>query len=146
MGTNLIALDVGEQRVGVALARSEVRVATVLETLERPAESFWEQLGAVLREYDATTVVVGLPRNLSGEDTAQTKAVEAFAEELKAHFDQVSIEWQDEALTSREAERLLKEGGKPYVKGDIDAQAARLILEDYIATHPVSATETGSIK
>ncbi len=137
MGTNLIALDVGEQRVGVALARAEVRIATVLDTLERPTTDFWERLQAVLNEYEISTVVVGLPRNLSGEATQQTTAVEAFAKELTERFS-VQVAWQDEALTSREAERLLKEGGKPYAKGDIDAQAARLILEDYLATHPAT--------
>jgi putative Holliday junction resolvase len=134
MGANLIALDVGEQRVGVALARAEVPVATVLDTLERPAQDFWEQLTAVLQEYDISTVVIGLPRNLQGEATSQTKAVEDFAKELREHLD-VEVAWQDEALTSREAERLLQEGDKPYAKGDIDAQAARLILEDYLANH-----------
>lgn len=141
MGTNLIALDVGEQRVGVALARAEVRVATVLNTLERPAADFWEQLSNILKEYEVSTVVVGLPRNLQGDATAQTHAVEAFAEELTKRLN-VSVAWQDEALTSKEAERLLKEGGKPYQKGDIDAQAARLILEDYLVTHVLSAEGT----
>lgn len=134
MATNLIALDVGEQRVGVALARAELRMATVLPTLERPAPDFWEQLTAVIQEYDASTVVVGLPRGLDGQETAQTRTVMAFGIELTQHI-AVTIEWQDEALTSREAERLLKESGKPYVKSDIDAQAARLILEDYLANH-----------
>lgn len=136
MGTNLIALDVGEKRVGVALVRSDVRVATVLATLERGTDDFWDQLKAVTDEYEILTVVVGLPRNLRGEDTAQTNSVREFANELAATL-HVEVVWQDEALTSREAERLLKEGGKPYAKGDIDAQAARLILEDYIATHSI---------
>lgn len=143
MGTNLLALDVGEQRVGVALSRAEVRVATALNTLERPAADFWQQLEALLHEYEVSTVVVGLPRNLRGESTDQTRSVEAFAEELEGRFG-VTVAWQDEALTSREAERLLKEGGKPYSKADIDAQAARLILEDYLASH--SASLSGGVQ
>jgi putative Holliday junction resolvase len=138
MATNLIALDVGEQRVGVALVRAEVRIATVLPTLERPAADFWQQLEAILQEYAVETVVVGLPRGLEGQETAQTKTIETFGDELTQRFS-VTIAWQDEALTSREAEHLLKESGKPYAKGDIDAQAARLILEDYLSEHPEPA-------
>jgi putative Holliday junction resolvase len=76
---------------------------------------------------------------LDGQETAQTKVVEAFGAELEQRFG-VKVAWQDEALTSREAERLLKESGRPYEKGDIDAHAARLILEDYLATHPEGST------
>lgn len=140
MAINLIALDVGEQRVGVALVRSDVRVATVLETLQRQADDFWQKLSDVVNEYDIKTVILGLPRNLSSQDTAQTAYVRSFAEELQERL-RVQVAWQDEALTSREAERLLKEGGKPYEKGDIDAQAARLILEDYIASTPKAFEE-----
>lgn len=135
MATNLIALDVGEQRVGVSLVRAEIRLASTMPTLMRSAPDFWEQLVAILKEYAVSTVVVGLPRGLEGQDTSQTKYVKDFGEELTQRFG-VTIVWQDEALTSREAERLLQESGRPYAKGDIDAQAARLILEDYLASNP----------
>jgi putative transcription antitermination factor YqgF len=67
MAANLIALDVGEQRVGVSLVRAEVRLAATMPTLLRQAEDFWQQLEAILKEYEITTVVVGLPRGLDGQ-------------------------------------------------------------------------------
>ena len=78
-------------------------------------------------------LVVGLPRNLNGQETAQTKAVQSFVEGLQAVV-RLPIAWQDEAVTSRQAEAELNRRGKPYERGDIDALAACYILDDYLRT------------
>jgi putative Holliday junction resolvase len=79
---------------------------------------------------DADTIVVGYPRNQSGEPTAQTAYVEEFAKQL--HDMAPHLVFQDESLTSVLAEQRLRAQGKPYTKGDIDAQAAAIILQDYL--------------
>jgi putative transcription antitermination factor YqgF len=75
------------------------------------------------------TIVVGYPRNQSGEATAQTAVSEAMAERLKDLVNR--IEFQDESLTSVMAENRLKLRGH-YTKADIDKEAAAIILQDYL--------------
>mgnify|MGYP001565476957 CR=1 FL=1 len=124
----LVALDVGEKRIGVAVGDTGVRIAIPMTTLNVDGSEVREIAELVIRE-GAETIVVGYPRNQSGEPTAQTAYVERFAEQLK---DIAVIEFQDESLTSVHAEERLKSYGKPYEKAEIDAQAAALILQDYL--------------
>ncbi len=134
--STLLALDVGERRIGVALAENSVRFAHPLLTLEHSADIF-THIQKLIDEHHVATVIVGLPRGLDGQATAQTRTVEAFVEDLKPHV-QVPIIWQDEALTSVKAETELAARGNKrseYNKSDVDALAATYILEDYIAEH-----------
>lgn len=128
---NLIALDVGEKRIGVAVADTAVRIAVPLLTLDVDGTELDEIRKLVARE-NATLIVVGYPRNQSGDATAQTAYAETFAKRLDGITE---IQFQDESLTSVLAEDQLKSYGKPYSKGDIDAQAAALILQDYLEIH-----------
>jgi putative Holliday junction resolvase len=129
----ILALDVGERRIGVALANMQVRLASPLTTLQR-SEASPSDIQALLQKHEAGALVIGLPRGLDGQHTNQTKAVEAFAEEVAAVV-QVPLHWQDEAVTSRQAEAELIARGKPYKKEDIDALSAVYILEDYLRDH-----------
>jgi putative Holliday junction resolvase len=130
--TSILALDVGDARVGVAIASSAARLPRPLTTLER-GDKFFEQLKAVVEYEFVNSIVVGLPRNLNGQETDQTASVQTFVRELKGHFD-LDIHFQDEAVTSKQAEAELDKRGKPYKRGDIDALAATYILEDYLAS------------
>jgi putative holliday junction resolvase len=133
MASNIISLDVGERRVGVAIASLIARFPRPLTTLTN-SDDIWQQIDQLVTEHDVETIVVGLPRNLSGDDTAQTVYARNFADKLRG----VTIIFQDEALTSVKAEKELKDRGKVYNKGDVDALAATYILEDYLASHGVS--------
>lgn len=128
----LIGLDVGEKRIGVAVGDTGVRIAVPFATLEVQGGEVAAIAEIVLRE-QADTIVVGYPRNQKGEATSQTAAVEAFAEKL-GDID-AAVVFQDESLTSVMAEERLKAHGRPYSKGDIDAQAAAIILQDYLELH-----------
>jgi putative Holliday junction resolvase len=129
-----LALDVGDVRIGVAVANAEVRFPRPLTTLLND-DNLWPNLEALLKDNDVIGIVVGLPRNLSGDATDQTRKVEAFVEILKTHTN-LPISFQDEATTSVKAEAELRARGKPYEKADIDALAATYILEDYLVTAP----------
>lgn len=130
MQNSIISLDVGQKRVGVARANAIARLASPLTTLIR-GDVFWDDLGKLIADESADLAVIGLPRNLSGDDTQQTQSTREFIAEFRQRFD-IPVETQDEALTSRKAEKELKAKGKKYVKGDIDALAATYILEDYL--------------
>lgn len=126
---SLLALDVGEKRIGVALADTSVQIAIAYDTIEVDGNEIQEIARLVSLE-SVDTIVVGYPRNQSGETTAQTAYVEQFTERLVDLAP--AIEFQDESLTSVKAEELLKAQKKPFSKGDIDSLAASLILQDYL--------------
>lgn len=126
---SLMCLDVGEKRIGVALADTGVRIAVPFDTVEVDGGEL-QAIAEIAIKEAVDTIVVGYPRNQKGEPTAQTKYVEHFAEQL-SDFD-AAVVFQDESLTSVLAEDRLKSYGRPYSKGDIDAQAAAIILQDYV--------------
>ncbi|MFZ1360446.1 MAG: Holliday junction resolvase RuvX [Candidatus Saccharimonadales bacterium] len=132
MTNALLALDVGEKRIGVAVAETAIRIAVPSATIEVDGTEL-QQLARMIADNDIATIVVGYPRNQSGEPTAQTVYVERFATQLDDMGK--TIVFQDESLTSVIAEDQLKALGHPYSKGDIDARAAAIILQDYLETH-----------
>ena len=125
----LIGLDVGEKRIGLSVADTGVRIAVPFTTVEVDGNEIKVIAEIVIKEH-AEVIVVGYPRNQQGEATAQTNFVEKFTEKLE-YLDK-KIVFQDESLTSVLAEEQLKSHNRPYSKGDIDAQAAAIILQDYV--------------
>lgn len=128
----ILALDVGEKRIGVAKAVAPVKIAVPVTTLVVDGTEL-HQLEKIIASENAEVIVVGYPRNQSGEATAQTVYAEAFAASIESFAP--SIQFQDESLTSVMAEDQLKSDGRPYEKADIDARAAVLILQDYLEAH-----------
>ena len=129
--SNLISLDVGAKRIGVASADSSLPIAVPLQTIEVDGNEI-ETIKKIVSDKSIDTIIVGYPRNQSGEATAQTEVAEHFALLLR---DIAPVIFQDESLTSVIAEDRLKMSGKPYEKGDIDALAAAIILQDYLEIH-----------
>ena len=125
---NILALDVGDRRVGVALADSQIKIAVPYGYLER-SDKIIQQITELMLDHDIDTLVIGYPRNQSGEATKQTESVEQFAEELAEIEIDADLVFQDESLSSVEAERRL---GRVKDKGEIDAEAASIILQDYL--------------
>jgi putative Holliday junction resolvase len=132
--STILALDVGERRVGVAVASVQARIASPLTTLIR-SNSTKSDIQSLVDHHDAMALVVGLPRGLDGQHTQQTVLVEEFKAELETAM-AIPVYWQDEALTSRQAEAELDARDKPYGKGDIDALSATYLLEDFMRDHP----------
>lgn len=126
---NIIALDIGERRIGVARGDTMVRIAVPVTTVVVDGTEL-AQIARLVAHEQASTLVVGYPRNQSGEATAQTAYVESVAEQLRTTVPE--LVFQDESLTSVVAEQRLKARGRPYQKADIDAEAAVIILQDYL--------------
>lgn len=125
----LLALDVGEKRIGIAQADTQVRIALPYDTVEVDGNEIQAITELVLSE-KIDIIVIGYPRNQSGETTAQTAKVEEFADKLRLL--DARIVFQDESLTSVLAEKHLASRKQPYSKADVDAFAASIILEDYL--------------
>ena len=125
---SILALDVGDRRVGVALADSQIKIAVPYGYLER-SDKVIQQITELMLDHDIDTLVIGYPRNQSGEATKQTESVEQFAKKLAEVEIDADLVFQDESLSSVEAERRL---GRVKDKGEIDAEAASIILQDYL--------------
>lgn len=126
---SILALDVGEKRIGVALADPAIRIAVARETIAVDGTEV-DRIRQLISYENVAILVIGYPRNQSGEVTKQTAYVEQFTDKL--HGVDAEIVFQDESLTSIKAEELLVRQRKPYRKEDIDALAASLILQDYL--------------
>lgn len=136
----IIALDVGEKRIGTAVADSNIRIALprlMISTDGRELDAVVDFFG---RER-AQAIVVGLPRNNSGETTRQTESVEAFVEKLKENFARKNLSpvfvFQDESWTSEAAKDHLAAKKHEITKKDrdsgaIDSEAAAIILQDFL--------------
>ncbi|HSX29983.1 MAG TPA: Holliday junction resolvase RuvX [Candidatus Saccharimonadales bacterium] len=132
--STVLAFDVGERRIGVAVANGVARIAAPLTTLANEGD-IAATIAQLVHDQQASALVLGLPRGLDGQETAQTRLIRQFGEHIRGVVG-VPLYWQDEAVTSAQAEAELKHRGKPYVKADIDALSATYILEDYLRDNP----------
>lgn len=127
---SFLALDFGATRIGAARASVEAKLAQPLPTIANDGSEL-DSIKEIVDEFSIDTIIVGWPRNLSGEETAQTEEVGQFCESLKQL--ELPIVKQDETLTSVQAKAELKSTRQKVTdKGMIDARAAVLILEDYL--------------
>lgn len=122
----VVALDVGTVRVGVAEGNSVVGFAHPYTTIY--TEQFKTAFEQLCKDLQPTLIVVGLPRNLQGDETPQTAFVRAFAAQYLSAF---TVVYQDEALTSVKAEEELQSRGGTFAKEEVDMLAATYILQDY---------------
>lgn len=131
----VIGLDVGTKRIGVARADSTTRIAIPVGTLAVDGKEY-DALKKLADKLGTKYFIVGLPRNNNGKETAQSVYARDFAKKLEKEIPGVKIKLQDESLTSVAAEeRLMKKAkktGKMYQKGEIDAEAATIILQDFL--------------
>jgi putative Holliday junction resolvase len=123
--TRILGLDHGSARCGVAVSDPTGTLATPVGVVERPdTKRGLERIAALVREHDASVVVVGLPLSLSGGDSAQTGEARAFAERLRERLD-VPVELYDERFTTTLAQRA------PGAAAE-DARAAAVLLEGWL--------------
>jgi putative Holliday junction resolvase len=137
----LLGLDVGNRRIGMAVSDLLGITAQGIDTLQRRNKrTDFQQLARVIRNYNVSEIVVGLPLRLSGADSAQTEKVQAFADELRAKF-QIPVHMWDERLTSVQANRLMREADVSIEKraASVDRMAAILILQSFMDAHPKSS-------
>jgi putative holliday junction resolvase len=135
----LLGIDYGRKRVGLALSDATGTLARPWKTIEARGKGqlvsdLAHEIEQLHTESDGlATVVVVLPRRLSGEANEQTAAVEHLAAQLRALVD-VPIVLQDERLSSHEAESLLSRREKDWRKrkAALDQMAAAVILQDYL--------------
>ena len=133
----IMALDVGDKRVGIAISDPTGTLATPFGATERGADAAAEILRLAERE-GAGEIVVGMPYTLAGERGAQAAKTAAFVRELRGMAD-IPIATVDERLSTAQANRLLRESPakrrrKPRRdnRARVDASAAAVILQGYL--------------
>lgn len=130
-----ISLDIGEKRVGVATSDDSGIIASPHSVIS-VSESFLEDLGKIIKLESPDKVVLGLPRHQNGQESKEAEHIREFAKVIQHEYN-VEVDFEDESATSIEAERRLKERGLTplEIKKQVDAEAAAVILEGYLARH-----------
>ena len=132
----VIGLDVGEKRIGVAKADSSTRIAIPVGFYAVDG-SEWQKIARIANMNNTNFFVLGLPRSNEGNETKQSMYVRNFAKILIEKIPEARIKFQDESFTSVEAEERLKSRKRNYEKGEIDAEAASIILQDFLESFTV---------
>ena len=135
-----IALDVGDNTIGVAVSDELLFSAHGVTTIQRVgARKDAGKVMDLVKEYNCDTVVIGLPKKLDGTDSIQTGKVREFAVMLEnkmrsSGMAQIELVFEDERLTTVMAERILIDANVRRNKRRevIDKQAAVLILQGYL--------------
>lgn len=140
LSKKVLALDVGKKKIGVA-------ISDILGISANPSgfinasntKKALEKVGEFIKENDIGTVVVGLPKNMDGTIGPQAEHCISFGEQV-ADLYSIEVVWQDERLSTREAERMLIESGMSRAKRKVenDQVAAAIILRSYLDRLSVS--------
>jgi putative Holliday junction resolvase len=137
----VLALDLGDARIGVAISDPDRRMAVPVGTIRTGAPDDLKAVTALARERGVTLIVVGHPLHLSGAAGERAAHAESFADALRS-FAGVPVVLHDERLSTKEAERALRAAGVsgPSRRRAVDRSAAVVILESYLASSRGGAT------
>jgi putative holliday junction resolvase len=130
----VMALDVGERRVGVALSDLSQTLASPYTTLQaHPQAVLFQKIQQLIIKEDVVALVVGLPISLNGHEGPQAQRIRQFIEAIESLIT-IPLHTCDERYTTAEAQRMMIEAGlRPEQrKAKIDEVAASIILQDYL--------------
>ena len=159
-----LGLDLGDRRTGVAISDSEGILATPLTVLaSKDEDALIKEILRLIEQHEVGRLVVGLPRQLSGDLGKQASKVTAFVDRLwwqanQNNLNELDIQLWDERLSTKAAERLKtttrRQGGAlrsrarrgtrnqdVAIKAEVDAIAAALILQGFLDSLHVSDSE-----
>ncbi len=128
----ILALDPGGRRVGVAVSDELHMIASPVKTVDL-RHGGWEELIAIVNQYDPGLIIIGLPTGMNGREGPQAAEARRFAEKIQEETGR-TIRFHDERLTSFMAEQALLHSGRKAKqrKQQIDAVAAALILQSFL--------------
>ena len=129
-----LAFDYGDVRVGVAVCDPDGILATPVATLKVKDSNFWDQIVALIEEYEPVHIYVGSPKHLSGQSGTSVEKAEVFKNEI-AERTSIDCTMIDERLSTVSAAKQLKDSGmnSRESKSAIDQAAAVAILEQALA-------------
>lgn len=141
----LLGFDFGFRRIGVAVGQTATRTAGALITITHNAQADWQAIEKLIDQWKPVALIVGLPLDMQGKETDMSKAARKFAAELEKRFEK-HVYFADERLTSRAADTEFAEArsqGRARKKDarKLDAIAAKIILENWLQSLPVSGPD-----
>ena len=127
-----LGIDYGHKRLGVALSDPEGLIASPIAPILRNSATI-DTIAALINEHSVGCVVLGLPLQLNGEEGSEAKNVRQFGEKLQANLN-ITIDYMDERMTTKEANRKLISGNvrRDKRKNIIDSIAASIILQTFL--------------
>lgn len=130
---DVLALDFGTKRIGVARAHTQAKIPEPLDDIIVNGSEF-EVVRVLVEDLEVETIVVGLPRNSSGEETAESLRIRLMTDKLKSHLFNLKVDiiFQDESLTSITADQIMNDNELPYDADSRDSVAAGVILKEYL--------------
>ena len=129
----VLAIDYGDQRIGLALSDPLKIIASPYKTIVNKDNDYSiDVILEVIIDEDVELTIVGLPLSMSGEDTDQTKKVKLFSDKLSSK--NINIKFIDERWSSKAAKRSMKDQGikTGHNKSLVDQTAAAIFLQQYL--------------
>lgn len=131
-----LGIDYGDTRVGIAITDALEITAQGLETVNCNGNDriLLKRLDEIMENYKIDTIVVGMPLNMKGEQTARAEVTNRFIHKLKCKYNKIKIETIDERLTTVQAHKTMNDLNinKTKKRGIVDTIAAVYILETYM--------------
>ncbi len=129
----VMGLDVGTKRIGIAMSDFLLLTAQPAETIQREPNAV-EKIAQLCRSNQVKKIVIGLPKHMNGSLGEQAQDCMDFADMLKKKLPDIEYIFEDERLSSRQAENILAMQGKKYTKnkGLVDLKSACIILQQYL--------------
>lgn len=134
----VLGFDYGTRQIGVAVGQTLTGNARPLKELRaRDGIPDWDQIGALLKEWEPDALIVGLPLNMDGTPSEMSARAEKFARRLQGRF-QLPVHCIDERLSTFEAKQTLRDSGRraptSYRDNPVDSLAAALLLETWLSS------------
>lgn len=130
-----MGLDVGTKRIGIAMSDFLLLTAQPCETILRePETDSVKKIVELCKANSVKKIVIGLPKNMNGTIGSQAEDCITFSDMLKKELPELEFFFEDERLSSRQAENILALQGKKYTKnkGLVDLKSACIILQQYL--------------
>ena len=133
MNERILALDIGDVRIGVAVSDMTRTIATPVEVIKRVGFGpDVKRIAALCQQYETTEILSGLPLNMDGTEGFQAEKVKLLCQQLEKAG--MTVYYQDERLTTVTAEEALLEGNmhRAERKQNVDKVAAAIILQQWL--------------
>jgi len=131
----ILGLDIGIKRTGVAISNEISSLCTPLDYISSK-DNFLEKISKIIEDKKVEKIIIGLPKLLSGREGERAKYSRSISNLIKSKHKTIQVIMWDERLTTKQAEKYLKEldSNKRKIKDKIDSASAVLILENYLVS------------
>lgn len=130
--SRIVGLDIGKKRIGIAMSDAMGIIAQPVETISREPEHIAvDKIKKICKENNVKIIIAGLPKHMNNTIGEQAQDCIDFVENFKPDY---QVVFEDERLTSRQAEYILAQTGRKYTKNKqlVDLKSACIILQQYL--------------